>query len=137
MLEKSIEQLENNYWKKESEFPTNLIEKCFEYRKIKLSELTVEQIRLMISQKIGIEFLIGIALKKLELNIIAEGNLYEGDLLDSVLKIPTEFWKKNKTEFEKLKILIEKNKEKIKIELGEKELERIEKRIKASCQHLV
>tara|TARA_R110002049_G_C8983583_1_gene548497 strand:+ start:429 stop:548 length:120 start_codon:yes stop_codon:yes gene_type:complete len=39
MLEKSIEQLENNYWKKESEFPTTLIEKCFEYRKIKLSEL--------------------------------------------------------------------------------------------------
>lgn len=71
MLEKSIEQLENNYWKKESEFPTNLIEKYFEYRKIKLSELTVEQIRLMIFQKIGIEFLIGIALKKLELNIIA------------------------------------------------------------------
>lgn len=137
MLEKSIEQLENNYWKKESEFPTNLIEKCFEYRKIKLSELTVEQIRLLISQKIGIEFLIGIALKKLELNIIAEGNLYEGDLLDSVSKTPTEFWKKNKTEFEKFKVLIEKNKEKIKIELGEKELERIEERIKASCQHRV
>lgn len=137
MLEKSIEQLENNYWKKESEFPTNLIEKCWEYRKIKLSELTIEQIRLLISQKIGIEFLIGIALKKLELNIIAEGNLYEGDLLDSVSKIPLEFWKKNKIEFEKLKIIIEKNKEKIKIELGEKELKRIEKRIKTSCQQYI
>jgi hypothetical protein len=137
MLEKSIEQLENNYWKKELEFPTSLVGKCYDYRKIKLSELTIEQIRLLISQQIGIEFLIGIALKKLELNIIAEGNLYEGDLLDSVSKIPAKFWNKNKTEFEKLKIIIEKGKEKIKIELGEKELERIEKRIKASCQHRV
>lgn len=56
MLENSIEQLENNYWKKESEFPTNLIEKCFEYRKIKLSELTIEQIRLMISKKLELSF---------------------------------------------------------------------------------
>lgn len=137
MLEKSIEQLENNYWKKESEFPSNLIEKCFEYRKIKLSELTIEQIRLLISQEIGIKYLIEIALKKLELNILAEGNLYEGDLLDSVSKISNEFWKENKTEFEKFKIIIEKNKEKIKVELGEKEFEQIEERIKASCQHRV
>lgn len=94
MLEKSIEQLENNYWKEESEFPTNLVLRCFEYRKIKLSKLTIEQIRLLISQNIGIEFLIGIALEKLEENIIIEGNLYEGDLLDSVSKISPEFWKK-------------------------------------------
>ena len=135
MLEKSIEQLENNYWKKESEFPTTLIEKCFEYRKIKLSELSTEQIRLLISQEIGIDFLIEIAIKKLEQNIIAEGNLYEGDLLDSVSKISTEFWSKNKFELKKLKIIIEKNKETIKTEMGEKKYERISERIKASCQH--
>jgi len=137
MLEKSIEQLENNYWKKAPEFPTTLIEKCFEYRKIKLSELSIEQIRLLISQEIGIEFLIGIALKKLELNIIAEGNLYEGDLLVSVSKILPEFWNKNKSELEKLKIITEKDKEKIKTELGENEYEQISERIKASCQHRV
>lgn len=122
MLEKSIEQLENNYWKEESEFPTNLVLRCFEYRKIKLSKLTIEQIRLLISQNIGIEFLISIALEKLEENIIIEGNLYEGDLLDSVSKISPEFWKKNKIEFEKFKIIVKKNREKIETELGEKEL---------------
>ena len=62
MQSKSIEQLENDYWKEPPEFPTNLVKRCFEYRKIKVSELTIEQIRLLISQKIGIEFLIGIAL---------------------------------------------------------------------------
>ena len=137
MLEKSIEQLENNYWSAESEFPSSLVKRCFEYRKIKLSELTVEQIRLLISQEIGIKYLINIALKKLELNILAQGNLYEGDLLDSVSKISNEFWKENKNEFEQFKFIIKKNKEKIKIELGEKELEQIMERIKASCQHRV
>ena len=130
---KSIEELENDYWKEESEFPTNLIKRCFEYRKIKISELSVEQIRLLISQKIGIEFLIGIALEKLEQNIIIEGDLYEGDLLNSVSKIPTEFWNKNSTEFLNFKNIFESNKEKIISELGEKEYDRISERIKASC----
>tara|TARA_R110002049_G_C8983583_1_gene548498 strand:+ start:651 stop:842 length:192 start_codon:yes stop_codon:yes gene_type:complete len=61
--------------------------------------------------------------------------LYEGDLLDSVSKISTEFWSKNKFELKKLKIIIEKNKETIKTEMGEKKYERISERIKASCQH--
>jgi hypothetical protein len=133
MQSKSIEQLENDYWKVQSEFPTNLIKRCFEYRKIKISELTVEQIRLLISQKIGIEFLIGIALEKLEQNIIAEGDLYEGDLLDSVSKVPTKFWNKNSSEFLKFKNVFESNKKKIISELGEKEYNRISERIKASC----
>ena len=133
MQSKSIEQLENDYWKEPSEFPTNLIKRCFEYRKIKVSELTLEQIRLLISQKIGIEFLIGIALEKLKQNIIFEGELYEGDLLDSVSKVPTEFWNKNSTEFLNFKNIFESNKEKIISELGEKEYDRISERIKASC----
>ncbi|NRR93525.1 hypothetical protein HSX10_18285 [Winogradskyella undariae] len=130
---KSIEELENDYWKEESEFPTNLIKRCFEYRKIKISKLSVEQIRLLISQKIGIEFLIGIALEKLEQNIVIEGDLYAGDLLDSVSKIPTEFWNKNSTVFLNFKNIFESNKEKIISELGEKEYDRISERIKASC----
>ena len=137
MLGKSIEQLENDYWKTESEFPSNLVKRCFEYRKIKLSELTVEQIRLLISQKIGIEYLTKIALEKLEKNITIEGDLYEGDLLDSVSKIPAKFWNKNKTDFQNFRKIIEENTEKIKTELGEKELERITERIKASCQHRI
>ena len=130
MLEKSIEELENKYWKAEPEFPTDLVKKCFEYRKIKLSELTVEQIRLLISQKIGIQHLVGIALEKLELNIIAEGNLYEGDLLDSVSKISNHYWKKNLSEFREFKKLLESKRDIIKEELGEKEYNKITERIK-------
>ena len=132
---KSIEQLENDYWKNPSEFPTRMVERCFKYRKIKLSDLTTEQIRLLISQKIGLEHLIGLALEKLERNILAEGNCYEGDLLDAVSKIPMEFWNKKPTEFRDFKKIVQSNTELIKMEISEKEFDRISERIKASAQH--
>lgn len=130
MSSKSIEQLENDYWKKPSEFPTALVKKCFEYRKIKVSELTIAQIRLLISQKIGLAYLIPIALDKLEQNVLIEGELYEGDVLESVSKIPMKFWNKNSTEFLRFISLLESNKVKILSELGEKEFDQISERLK-------
>ena len=62
METKSIEQLENNVWKELSEYPTDLIEKCHQYRKVSISKLSIEQIRLLVSQQIGLEHIIGIVL---------------------------------------------------------------------------
>ena len=134
---KSIEQLEKDVWKKPSEFPTDLVEKCYQYRKISIAELTNEQIRILISQKIGIEYLIGIVLEKLERNILTECDFYEGDLLVAVSGLPTEFWNKNKTEFLNFKNIVELNSELIKNELGEKKFDRINEKTKASCQHRI
>jgi len=135
METKSIEQLERDYWKEPSEFPTNLVEKCYRYRKISIAELTNEQIRLLISQQIGTEHIIGVALEKLERNILTEGDFYEGDLLVAVSSLPTEFWTEKQTEFRTFKNLVERNSELIKTELGEKKFGRINKKIKASAQH--
>jgi hypothetical protein len=137
MKSKSLEQLENDYWKEESEFPTGLIQRCFEYRKVRLSDLTNEQIRLLISQKIGLKFLIGIALEILEQNIIAQGDLYKGDLLDVVSKVPAEFWNEKQTEFQSFIKIVELNSELIKTEFSEKEFDQVLERIKASVQHSI
>jgi|TARA_B110000240_G_scaffold196336_1_gene248261 hypothetical protein len=125
METKSIEQLEKDIWKNPSEFPTDLVEKCYEYRKISIAKLTNEQIRLLISQRIGIEYLIGISLEKLERNILTECDFYEGDLLVAVSNLPTEFWNKNKTEFLIFKNIVKRNSELIKNELGEKKFDQI------------
>ena len=129
METKSIEQLEKDIWKNPSEFPTDLVEKCYRYRKISISKLTDEQIRLLISQQIGTEYLIGIALKKLEKNILTECDFYEGDLLVAVSGLPTEFWNENKTELLTFKKLVEQNSELIKNELGENKFNRINEKI--------
>ena len=125
METKTIEQLEKDVWKNPSEFPTDMVEKCYRYRKISIAELTNEQIRLLISQEIGTEYLIGIALKKLESNVLTECDFYEGDLLVAVSDLPTEFWNKNKTEFLTFKKLVKQNSELIKSQLGEKKFDQI------------
>ena len=129
METKSIEQLEKDIWKNPSEFPTDLVEKCYHYRKISIAELTNEQIRLLISQKIGIEYLIGIALEKLERNILTEGDFYEGDLLVAVSSLPTQFWNENQSEFLNFKNLVKRNSELIKNELGESKFDKLINRI--------
>ena len=129
METKSIEQLEKNIWKNPSEFPTDLVEKCYRYRKISMAELTNEQIRLLISQQIGTEYLIGIALEKLERNILTECDFYEGDLLVAVSNLPTEFWNENQSEFQNFKKLVELNSELIKNELGEKKFDKLKNTI--------
>ena len=134
LYKKSIKQLEKDYSTDPSEFPTGLVENCYKYRKIPIEDLNIEQLRLLISQNIGIEYIIGIVLKTLERNVIAEGDLYEGDLLNAVSKIPSEFWNENKTEFGIFKSIVERNSELIKTELGEKKFDRINENIKAGVQ---
>lgn len=134
---KSIEQLENHYWTKPIEFTSGLVVNCHKYRKIPINELTIEQLRLLISQKIGLKHIISIGISELDKNILAEGDFYEGDLLMSISTLPTEFWNENKAEFLTFKNVVERNSELIKLELGEKKFDRINENIKASVQHRV
>ncbi|QAA83237.1 hypothetical protein EI546_11090 [Aequorivita sp. H23M31] len=134
MQNKSLEELENDYWDEEIEFPSDLVIKCHKYRKIPIKNLTIEHLRLLISQQIGTEYLIGIALEKLEQNILTEGDFYEGDLLISVSSLPTEFWAEKQNKFRTYKSLVERNSELIKTELGLKKFDQINENIKASAQ---
>ncbi|MEK6482619.1 contact-dependent growth inhibition system immunity protein [Catalinimonas sp. 4WD22] len=129
MRTKSIEELENDYWKDLKEFPTGLVKRCYEYRKIPLRQLTTEQIRTLISQQIGLKFLIGMAMEKLGQNVLEEGDLYKGDLLETVSKVPSELWDKHPTERQILNEIINANSSLIRDELGEKEFDRIKARI--------
>jgi hypothetical protein len=75
--------------------PTPLVKKCCELTTKPLNKYSIENLRLMISQEIGLDFLIPIAITKLQADWLAEGDLYEGDLLSSVLNIDSTFWKMN------------------------------------------
>lgn len=46
-------------------------------------------------RKIGLIYIIPIALSKLEVNALAEGSLYKGDLLKMVSELLQEFWRNN------------------------------------------
>ena len=89
---KSLENLEKDFWN-EPEFPSHLVITCYKLRKKQLNNFDIEDLRIMIGQNIGLNFLIPIAIEKLNQNILAEGDFYEGDLLKSVLTSETDYWK--------------------------------------------
>jgi hypothetical protein len=84
------------------------------YLTIKINELlqkslntfTVEDLRLMIGQQIGLKHLIALAIEILKTDLFAEGDFYAGDLLQSVLNIESRFWSDDERSWIKLDNLI-------------------------------
>lgn len=109
---KTLEELEHEYWKN-NDAPTNLVKRCFELRKVPLDNFTIEGFRLIIGQQIGLAYLIPLALEILSDNLFAEGNYYEGDLLQNVLNIDLVFWRNNKSLWQNLDQLLKNKSEQL------------------------
>lgn len=89
----TIELLEKDIWPNPvGEDATNLVKKCYALRKKVLNEFTVEDLRIMIGQNIGLDYLIPLAIEVLSADLFAEGDFYEGDLLNAVLTVRPGFW---------------------------------------------
>ena len=93
-LNKSLEELENDFWNEPS-INSSVALKCHALRKLPISKLSVENLRFLIGQKIGLSFLVPLALDLLESNPLVAGEMYKGDLLANVSAIPEDFWCKN------------------------------------------
>ena len=91
-LSKSLDELEGT-WPADSTRPTHLSSRCHALHKLPLSQFTLEDLRIMIGQEIGLQFLVPLALDRLESNPLAEGDFYPGDLLASVLQVEPSFWR--------------------------------------------
>jgi len=111
--QKSLEDLEHSKLSDLKEYPTNLIKRCHEYRKIPINRLTPEQLRTLIGQNIGLKYLIPITIELLSKDILTEGDLYLGDLLERTTKIEDTFWTENLVLKKQLSELIDLNSEKI------------------------
>lgn len=107
--ETTLEKLENNYLGKAPANSSRLVATCYELRKKNLKEFTVEDLRIMIGQNMGLKHLIPVALEVLKDNLFAEGDYYEGDLLKSVLTSDKDYWKSNGALKKEVLNLMEKN----------------------------
>lgn len=110
---KTLENLEK---RKSSEPPyiSNLVRKCSELEKKQLIEFNIEDLRLMIGQSFSLNYLIPLAIEKLKENILAEGHLYEGDLLNAVLTSDNNYWKQEKVTWKIVCEMFNENEENIK-----------------------
>lgn len=88
---KSLQELEGNAWG-EPALGSHLVIRCHELRRQPLRDLNVEDLRLMITQEIGLRYLVPIALTRLARDPFASGDIGFGDLLLSVIQVRGEFW---------------------------------------------
>jgi hypothetical protein len=76
--------------------PTRLVRRCEELLQMPLNEYSIEDIRLMIGQQLGLQYLIPLAVEKLQEDLFSEGDFFPGDLLSNVLKVDPGFWIDNR-----------------------------------------
>ena len=107
-LEESIEQIENEYWG-EPTYDSYLVTTCYRLRKKPLKDFTVEDLRIMIGQNISLELLIPLAFERFKQNIMAEGDIFPGDLLQNVLRANESYWLQNPVLHNKLSKLYNHN----------------------------
>jgi hypothetical protein len=138
MINKSISELGN--WKWKDEIPTRETHsgtecRFYELHKIPLLKLDLSDIRFLIGQNSGLEYLVPDAIDKLKENIFIEAEYYQGDLFCSLLLINNEsnYWNSHKKEKQQLIDLYSEQKR----NLGTIEDEEIIQKIKEAYKEFV
>ncbi|WP_433371355.1 contact-dependent growth inhibition system immunity protein [Actinoplanes sp. CA-142083] len=93
MDHRSLEEIEESYWGDPPEDSTRLIRTVHELRHRPVGTLSVEDLRLLVSQDVGRDVVVPLALEVVEREPLAEGDFYPGDLLSALLvRVPAEYW---------------------------------------------
>lgn len=106
---RSLESLEQDYWPPLDEYPTPLVTNVYLLRKKPFCELESKDIRLLISQSIGLKHLVPLALDLLEVDVLEESFYYPGDLLVATLCVESHYWDGFPEQKERVKVLLEKS----------------------------
>lgn len=86
--------------------PTGLTKRCLKLCRVPVGQFTAADLRLMISQHFVPHYLVPLALELLREDILLESNIYQGDLLESILKLDQCFWQENEVLQQELTVLI-------------------------------
>jgi glycine betaine/choline ABC-type transport system substrate-binding protein len=103
---KSLEKLEKEYWG-DPPYPSYLVARTHAIRKIQLNELTHDDVAMMLRQNFSLEYIVPLAIERLEVNILIDE---EGEVMEALLNLPAEFWRSHKSYWQTIKNLIEANK---------------------------
>jgi hypothetical protein len=91
-IHKTTEQLEMRDFGHPAGAPTTLVKRCLELCRVPVAAFSIEDLRLMIGQELALPYLIPLAIEQLKADLLAEGDLYPGDLLKSVLSVHASYW---------------------------------------------
>ncbi|RFS21981.1 hypothetical protein DVR12_15160 [Chitinophaga silvatica] len=114
---KSLEQLENKKWEPTAAANSGLSQKCLALTKVPLVKLSANELSMLISQSFNPEYLVPLALEILSTDVLITAGLYPGDLLKSVLDVPSSFWEVHHDLHNKLLDLMQARIEEVESEL--------------------
>jgi hypothetical protein len=104
---KSLQEIDGDDWGEPS-YPSHLVTECHRLRRVPLCDFTIEDLRIMIGQNIGLPHLVPLALEVLHVDPFAGGAYYPCDLLVSVLRADVQFWQRRPELREQLVTLTER-----------------------------
>jgi hypothetical protein len=91
IADQTLDELEGVEWGPPP-YGSSLVTNVHRLRRVPLKQYCLEDLRLMIGQQVGIEYLVPRALDHVEAHPLASGDHYPGDLLASVVNLPDAFW---------------------------------------------
>ncbi|MCS7478126.1 contact-dependent growth inhibition system immunity protein [Umezawaea endophytica] len=74
---------------------TALMRTVYELRRRPIGTLQPEDLRVLVGQQVGLDVLVPRTVTLLEQNPLLEGDYYPGDVLVSVLRLPSTYWSAN------------------------------------------
>jgi hypothetical protein len=89
---RTLDELDPPAWPDAPVDATPLVRRVHALRTVPVGRLSVEDLRLLLGQDVGRPVLVPIALRVLRERPLAEGDLYPGDLLMAVLRVPEDHW---------------------------------------------
>ena len=89
---RTIQDVDGDDWGEPPPEAGHLVRRCTQLRRKPLTDFTVEDLRIMLGQEMNVRILLPLAVDVLALDPLAEGDLYPGDLLWSVLRLPRSAW---------------------------------------------
>ncbi|MCA2207384.1 contact-dependent growth inhibition system immunity protein [Nocardia rosealba] len=90
--QQSVEQTEGEAWPEPAPDATYVIRRVHQLRRVPVVELSIEDLRIMVSQSVGTVAILPRILDLLEENPLSEGDFYPGDLLVATLRLRRDYW---------------------------------------------
>lgn len=88
-------------------YPTSLVGRGEAALATPLEDLTLEQIRLLVSQQFGLEPILPLAYNAMFPNPLVSVTFYDGDLLCACLRVKSEFWQEHPELWDRLHEILE------------------------------
>ena len=100
---RTIEQLEASPWPDPHSDAPPHVHRCHSLRRVPIESLTAGDLRTLITQEIGLKYLMPTALCKLKVDPMLESEYYPGDLLCAAMGVSANYWQMATNELAELK----------------------------------